>query len=149
MQNAKCRIISGAILHSAFCIPMTGIYVHLPFCRVHCAYCPFAISTNIQLQDDYTAALVREIEERASGEEVETIFFGGGTPSRTSRANLTQVVDALRRSFAFRHPESAKRDEGPQNATDLPFGDPSPSSRLRMTDPEFSLQANTEDVDAH
>src|ERR1044071_5921231 len=115
MQNAKCRIISGAILHSAFCIPMTGIYVHLPFCRVHCAYCPFAISTNIQLQDDYTSALVREIEERTDGEEVETIFFGGGTPSRTSRANLTKVVDALRRSFRF-------------------------------GDPEFSLEANPEDV---
>jgi putative oxygen-independent coproporphyrinogen III oxidase len=77
----------------------TGAYIHLPFCRVHCAYCPFAISTNIKLQDDYTAALVREIEERAGGEEIDTIFFGGGTPSRTSRANLTKVVDALRRSF--------------------------------------------------
>lgn len=78
-----------------------GVYVHLPFCRTHCAYCPFAVSTNIELQDAYTAALVREIEERANGEEVETIFFGGGTPSRTSRANLTKVVDALSRSFAL------------------------------------------------
>jgi oxygen-independent coproporphyrinogen-3 oxidase len=95
---------------------MTGVYVHLPFCRVHCAYCPFAISTNIQLQDDYTSALAREIEERASGEEVETIFFGGGTPSRTSRPNLTKVVDALRASF-------------------------------HLVDPEFSLEANPEDVD--
>src|SRR5438067_4707339 len=111
MQNAECRIRSGAILHSAFCIlhSMLGIYIHLPFCRVHCAYCPFAISTNIGLQDDYTAALVREIEGRtlcaptdagmhASGRgaqrapaAVDTIFFGGGTPSRTSRENLTRV----------------------------------------------------------
>ncbi|HKS21619.1 MAG TPA: radical SAM family heme chaperone HemW [Thermoanaerobaculia bacterium] len=94
----------------------TGVYIHLPFCRVHCAYCPFAISTNIELQDAYTNALVREIEERGNGEEVETIFFGGGTPSRTSRANLTKVVDALRTSF-------------------------------RLIDPEFSLEANPEDVD--
>src|SRR5213080_3926954 len=57
MQNAECRIRSGAILHSEFCIlnSMLGLYIHLPFCRVHCAYCPFAISTNIGLQDDYIA----------------------------------------------------------------------------------------------
>lgn len=95
----------------------TGIYVHLPFCRVHCAYCPFAISTNIGLQDDYTAALVREIAARASGEAVDTVFFGGGTPSRTSRQNLTRVVDALRSSFAIE------------------------------PDAEFSLEANPEDID--
>jgi oxygen-independent coproporphyrinogen III oxidase len=94
----------------------TGLYVHLPFCRVHCAYCPFAISTNIGLQDDYTAALVREIEGRAGGEAVDTIFFGGGTPSRTSRANLARVVDALRSSFAIE------------------------------ADAEFSLEANPEDI---
>jgi oxygen-independent coproporphyrinogen-3 oxidase len=96
----------------------TGVYVHLPFCRVHCAYCPFAVSTNIRLQDDYTAALVREIEERATGEEVDTIFFGGGTPSRTSRQNLTRVVGALRSAFAIGEAEA----------------------------PEFSLEANPEDV---
>src|SRR5438874_5408173 len=101
MQNAELEAEQFCILHSAFCIlnSMLGIYVHLPFCRVHCAYCPFAISTNIALQDAYTAALVREITARASGEAVDTIFFGGGTPSRTSRQNLTRVVDALRSSF--------------------------------------------------
>src|SRR5437764_15480043 len=96
MQNAEFRIRSGAILHSEFCIlnSMLGIYIHLPFCRVHCAYCPFAISTNIGLQDDYTAALVREIAARASGESVDTLFFGGRTPSPTSRATLRRVVGA-------------------------------------------------------
>ena len=110
---------------------MFGIYIHLPFCRVHCAYCPFAVSTNIELQDAYTAALVREIEERASGEEAETVFFGGGTPSRTSRANLTQVVDALRRSFRLGRTPCAPTGRGAR----------------RAPDPEFSLEANPEDVD--
>jgi len=95
----------------------TGLYVHLPFCRVHCAYCAFAVSTNVGLQDDYTSALVREIERRATGEEADTVFFGGGTPSRTSRGNLSRVVDALRSAFT-------------------------------LNDPEFSLEANPEDVDA-
>src|SRR6266498_3092005 len=126
MQNAECRIQKwGAILHSEFCIlnSMLGLYIHLPFCRVHCAYCPFAVSTHIGLQDEYTAALVGEIEERVTGlrgcgvaEEVDTIFFGGGTPSRTSVENLRRIIDALRAGFAI------------------------------SAGAEFSLEANPEDV---
>src|ERR1051326_4889526 len=72
---------------------MLGIYVHLPFCRVHCSYCPFAISTDIELQDRYVDALVREI--RSQRDAGDTIYFGGGTPSRTSIANLRRIVEAL------------------------------------------------------
>ena len=94
-----------------------GIYVHLPFCRVHCAYCPFAVSTNIGLQDDYTASLVREIEGRATGEQVDTIFFGGGTPSRTSRANLARVVDALHRAFTIAASAEFSLEANPEDVT--------------------------------
>src|SRR5437870_664963 len=62
---------------------MLGLYIHLPFCRVHCAYCPFVVSTDDAMQDAYVEALVREITTRGGGEEVDTIYFGGGTPSRT------------------------------------------------------------------
>src|SRR3954467_15356041 len=95
-----------------------GLYIHLPFCRVHCTYCPFAVSTDIRLQDQYTEALIAEIEARSNGERVDSIFFGGGTPSRTSRENLIRVVDKLRERFAV--------DEGA----------------------EFSIEANPEDVSA-
>ena len=78
----------------------TGLYVHLPFCRVRCTYCPFAISTDLSQQDRYTDALVHEIAVRGTAEVADTIFFGGGTPSRTSAANLARVVAALRSSFA-------------------------------------------------
>jgi len=77
-----------------------GIYVHLPFCRVHCAYCPFAISTHNELQDAYVEALLREIDARGDGSDVDTIFFGGGTPSRTTNENLARVVARLRERFA-------------------------------------------------
>lgn len=93
-----------------------GLYIHLPFCRVHCTYCPFAVSTDIALQDRYTEALLAEVDARADGARVDSIFFGGGTPSRTSRENLIRIVDRLRECFAF--------DD----------------------DPEFSLEANPEDV---
>ena len=92
-------------------LPMSlGLYVHLPFCRAHCTYCAFAISTDLALQDDYTAAVVKEIAaagERFGADEttgkpkpVESIYFGGGTPSRTSVANLEKIVDAIAKHFA-------------------------------------------------
>nr|MDP9194168.1 hypothetical protein [Acidobacteriota bacterium] len=45
---------------------MHGLYIHLPFCTTHCTYCPFAISTDLALQDAYTTALVREISASAA-----------------------------------------------------------------------------------
>jgi len=92
-----------------------GIYIHLPFCRVHCSYCPFVVSTDVRLQDQYTEALLREIDARGGG-AVDTIFFGGGTPSRTSVGNLGRVVGRLRERFDV------------------------------AEDAEFSLEANPEDV---
>lgn len=76
---------------------MLGIYVHLPFCRVHCAYCPFAVSTDLTLQEAYVDALIREVQTAPEGEPVDTIFFGGGTPSRTAPEHLQRIVDALAR----------------------------------------------------
>jgi len=73
---------------------------------VHCSYCPFVVTTKVQQQDRYTDALLREIDARAPGtagmsavERVDTIFFGGGTPSRTSIENLTRIVARLRERF--------------------------------------------------
>ena len=75
---------------------MIGVYIHLPFCRVHCSYCPFAISTDIELQDRYVDALVREIRcSAADPAAADTVYFGGGTPSRTSIPNLQRIVAAL------------------------------------------------------
>jgi oxygen-independent coproporphyrinogen-3 oxidase len=102
-------------LRGPFPLIVLGVYLHLPFCRVHCSYCPFAISTDIELQDRYVDALLSEIEpSRVKG--VDTIYFGGGTPSRTSIPNLTRIFDALRIRF----------DVAP--------------------DAEISLEANPEDV---
>jgi oxygen-independent coproporphyrinogen-3 oxidase len=69
-----------------------GVYLHLPFCRVHCTYCPFAIGTDLAQQDRYVDALLRELDARAP-RAADTVYLGGGTPSRTS-------IEHLRRIFA-------------------------------------------------
>lgn len=94
-----------------------GLYVHLPFCRVHCAYCPFAVSTHIEQQDAYVDALLREIDDRADGERVDTIFFGGGTPSRTSRENLSRIAARLRERFAIDGDAEVSLEANPEDVT--------------------------------
>lgn len=80
-----------------------GAYVHLPFCSTHCTYCPFAISTDLALQDAYTEAVIREVTNAgpASARRLQTLYFGGGTPSRTAMANLRRIFAALRDTFAI------------------------------------------------
>jgi len=80
----------------------TGLYVHLPFCRVRCTYCAFAVSPDQTLESRYVAALEREIAQRATGEPVDTIFFGGGTPSRTRPELLERIAEALRTGFQLK-----------------------------------------------
>lgn len=74
-----------------------GLYIHLPFCRTHCTYCAFAISTDTELQDEYTRALLLERGGHAAALEsrIESIYFGGGTPSRMSIENLKRIVEPL------------------------------------------------------
>jgi oxygen-independent coproporphyrinogen-3 oxidase len=97
--------------------PMTsGLYIHLPFCRVHCTYCPFAISTDLSQQDRYTDALLREIgaKERVS---LGTIYLGGGTPSRTSLANLERTFEAVRARFDVAADAEISMEANPEDVT--------------------------------
>ena len=72
-----------------------GAYVHLPFCSTHCTYCPFAISTDLGLQDAYTDAVIREVAAFPRT-PFDTVYFGGGTPSRTAIENLRRIFDVFR-----------------------------------------------------
>jgi oxygen-independent coproporphyrinogen-3 oxidase len=83
---------------------MAGIYIHVPFCKQACTYCNFHFSTSLGLQNDFKAALLKEIELRSSylqDERVETIYFGGGTPSLLSSAALQEILDSLSGHFTL------------------------------------------------
>jgi len=100
---------------------MLGLYLHLPFCAVHCTYCPFAISTDLALQDDYTNALLREIDHAGLAMDsapVDTVYFGGGTPSRTALANLTRIFGALRRRFLIEPDAEITLEANPEDVSE-------------------------------
>lgn len=79
---------------------MAGIYIHIPFCKQACHYCDFHFSTNLQLKEQMVRALVSEIElqkDFLQGEEINTIYLGGGTPSLLSGAELELLMQTLSR----------------------------------------------------
>jgi oxygen-independent coproporphyrinogen-3 oxidase len=85
-----------------------GIYIHIPFCRARCSYCDFATGAyEGALAEAYVRALAREIEAFGSVEAspvkesvaVDTIYFGGGTPSLLTPAQVSHVLDAVGRRF--------------------------------------------------
>jgi oxygen-independent coproporphyrinogen III oxidase len=82
---------------------MAGIYFHIPFCKQACHYCDFHFSTNLEKKGEMVGALVLELELQTSylaGEPIETVYFGGGTPSLLSVAE----IETLLRTVAERFP---------------------------------------------
>ncbi len=77
---------------------MAGIYLHIPFCKKACHYCDFHFSTSPQYKDQMLQALGQEIDLRKNylaGESIETIYFGGGTPSLLSADELQILIGAI------------------------------------------------------
>ena len=81
-----------------------GIYIHVPFCRSKCHYCDFYSVTDMdtQLYDGYLDAIcdhIRETGPLAPGYQVDTVYFGGGTPSYFGAEGMAAILSAIRRSF--------------------------------------------------
>ena len=77
---------------------MSGIYIHIPFCKQACFYCDFHFSTSLKKKDTLISCLVKEIElrkEELNAKTVETIYFGGGTPSILSAREISVLIDAV------------------------------------------------------
>ncbi len=83
---------------------MAGIYLHIPFCRQACHYCDFHFSTNLKHKEKLIQAMVQEAvlqKDYLQQESIQTIYFGGGTPSLLSRAELDQLLDTLAKNYSL------------------------------------------------
>src|SRR5690554_4885978 len=87
---------------------MAGIYIHIPFCKQACHYCDFHFSTSMKKKEEMIAAIIQEMHLRKeeTDEVVETIYFGGGTPSVLSNEEIDQILNAVYSLFeVIEHPE--------------------------------------------
>lgn len=86
---------------------MAGIYIHIPFCKQACHYCNFHFSTSLRYKNEFVGALLKEIElseqtiNSGADPVIETIYFGGGTPSLLTQEELVSVLQNLRKHFTI------------------------------------------------
>ncbi|MBL0181459.1 MAG: radical SAM family heme chaperone HemW [Chitinophagaceae bacterium] len=85
---------------------MPGIYIHIPFCKQACHYCNFHFSTSLGLKEKMIQAIIKEINLTMTGTQdksgiISTLYFGGGTPSILTIADLKMIVEALQDHFVF------------------------------------------------
>jgi oxygen-independent coproporphyrinogen-3 oxidase len=81
---------------------MAGIYIHIPFCKQACHYCDFHFSTSVKYKDEMILAIIKELDiqkEYLGNQTVETIYFGGGTPSLLSGDEVSLIIEAIQTRF--------------------------------------------------
>jgi oxygen-independent coproporphyrinogen-3 oxidase len=99
-----------------------GIYLHIPFCKQACVYCNFHFSTSLKYKDEVLKAILKEIELRRDyleGAAIETVYFGGGTPSLLTADEINLIFDTILKYY--------------------------PVANLK----ECTLEANPDDLDKH
>src|ERR1700751_3979452 len=108
---------------------MSGLYIHIPFCRKACTYCDFHFSTNLEKKEKLVDAICKEIAARKnffiachSGQSAEsqnklkTIYFGGGTPSTLSIDEVKKILDAIHTSFDVQQNAEITFELNPEDA---------------------------------
>ena len=102
--------------------PTLGLYIHIPFCKAKCAYCDFySLAHSEEKMDAYTAALLRHLEEvapRAAGMQVDTVYFGGGTPSYLGAARLCRILQTVLRRYDVARDAEITLEANPDSAGD-------------------------------
>ena len=100
---------------------MSGIYIHIPFCKQACHYCDFHFTTSLKKKEEMVFALAKEIEVRKKefqDEVVETIYFGGGTPSRLQIADLKLQIDSIYENYKVSENPEITLEANPDDLTE-------------------------------
>lgn len=97
------------------------VYVHVPFCARRCSYCDFSIAVRrVVPVDEYVSAVDRELALRYAGDEpwsIDTLYFGGGTPSRLGGEGVARLIDVFRRRVDLRGDEEITVEANPEDVT--------------------------------
>jgi oxygen-independent coproporphyrinogen III oxidase len=105
---------------------LAGIYIHIPFCRQACHYCNFHFSTSLRYKNELVVALLKEIdltrglpaEKEDAAETIETIYFGGGTPSLCADSELESIIQKIFTSFRVSPQAEITLEANPDDITE-------------------------------
>ncbi|WP_372802798.1 radical SAM protein, partial [Lutibacter sp.] len=81
---------------------MSGIYLHIPFCKQACYYCDFHFSTSLKRKEEMMASLIKELilrKNELENDEIETIYFGGGTPSLLTIKEIANLISIIYKNY--------------------------------------------------
>lgn len=99
---------------------MAGIYIHIPFCKTRCIYCDFYSTTRSEIKEQYIQAVCKELITRKDyldGETVETIYFGGGTPSQLTSTDFQLLFDCIYQYFPISNNPEITLEANPDDLT--------------------------------
>ena len=99
---------------------MAGIYIHIPFCKRRCIYCDFFSTTQSEKKPTYVHALCQELDMRKDyleGEDIETIYLGGGTPSQLSQEELEEIFSTIYHIYKVKDDAEITLEANPDDLT--------------------------------
>jgi|688.fasta_scaffold04193_12 oxygen-independent coproporphyrinogen-3 oxidase len=99
---------------------MAGIYLHIPYCRQACHYCNFHFSTTLKSKEQLLKALEKEIllrKDFLQDEIIDTIYFGGGTPSILDKNEIQTLMQAIRKNFTISENAEITLEANPEDVT--------------------------------
>jgi oxygen-independent coproporphyrinogen-3 oxidase len=122
---------------------MSGIYIHIPFCKQACHYCDFHFSTSMKLKGELINALLTELELRSDyleEKKLSSIYFGGGTPSLLTQEELGAVFDKIQQLFSIKENAEITLEANPDDLTEekLKMLQDTPVNRLSIGIQSFS-----------
>jgi len=115
---------------------LAGIYIHIPFCKQKCSYCDFHFSTNLQHKSNLIQAINKELEIRKDeiSTPLETIYFGGGTPSILSEIELESIFETIYKNYSTKNLKEITLEANPDdlNKEKLNFLKSTPINRFSI-----------------
>lgn len=99
---------------------MAGIYIHIPFCRQACTYCNFHFSTSLRLKDEVLQAILVELDLQRDflrGAPIDTIYFGGGTPSLLDAGEINRITDYIFQHYPIGELKEVTLEANPDDLT--------------------------------
>jgi putative oxygen-independent coproporphyrinogen III oxidase len=99
---------------------MAGIYIHIPFCRHKCNYCNFYSLASTRNMEQVSHAIISELQQRKdyiASQKIETIYFGGGTPSLLETSEIENILDAVYKNFSVEKNAEITLEANPDDLT--------------------------------